>query len=198
MSNPEAVILRVVDPTNRSILLDDDREAFCRNIVARDGLEQAYFKAYNVKISKDEVMIFLENPELIQRINRLEKERIVLRNLTKESLIVGLKEIYDVSIADYFDEDFKNFKDKSEWSEPMRSAAKKIKFNKFGVEFEIADKTVVVDKIIGMLGYAEPERKESVDGELAKYTDAELETMATIEVDFEDVKEVKQLRDGSN
>jgi hypothetical protein len=190
-SGPEQNILRVYDPSKRSVLLDDDREAFCRAIVARNGIEKAYKMAYNVKADRESALLLLQNPEVMQRINKLERERIVMRNLTKESLIVGLKEIYDVSIADYFDEELERLKPTDEWTEPMRAAAKKVKHSKFGIEFEIADKTVVVDKIISMLGYSEEAKKEGSDSELAKYTDKELEDMATMDVDYEEVKQVK-------
>jgi hypothetical protein len=189
---PQEIILRVFDPSKRSILLDDDRESFCRYVVARNGIEKSYQMAYNIKGGKEVALLLLENPEVCARINQLERERVVMRNLTKESLIVGLKDIYDVSIADYFNTDFDGLTDSETWTPAMRSAMKKIKFGKFGVEFEIADKVVVADKIISMMGYNEPLQREEDSG-LSKFTDQELEDMATMDIEFEEVKETKKI-----
>lgn len=192
LQHPQEIILRVVDPYKRSILLDDDRENFCRHIVARDGIEESYFLVYNVRNGYEVAMKLLENPEVIQRIARLDVERSTMRNLTKESLIVGLKDIYDVSLADYFSEDFKEMKDSGDWTPAMRLAVKRIKPGRFGTEIEVSDKTVIADRIISMMGFANPAIKEKSDSEFGHLSDRELEEMATIDVEFEEVKETKK------
>ena len=192
----EKGILRIIEPTSKSIMLDDERESFCRNIVARNGIEKSYNMAFGVTLNEYDAnnmaVLLLENREVMLRVNQLEKERIVYRNLTKESLVVGLKEIHDVSIADYFNDEMTSIKSSDKWTESMRLAAKKIKFGKFGVEFEIVDKMAVADKIINMMGYVIPEQKEIHDSGLAKYTDKELAEMAGVDVDFKEVKNKKR------
>ena len=192
----EKGILRIIEPTSKSIMLDDEREAFCRNIVARNGIEKSYNMAFGVTLSEYDAnnmsVLLLENQEVILRVNQLENERITYRNLTKESLVVGLKKIHDVSIADYFNNEMTEFKSSDNWTEPMRLAAKKIKFGKFGVEFEIVDKMAIADKIINMMGYVTPEQKEIHDSGLSKYTDKELAEMAGVDVDFKEVKNKKR------
>ena len=98
-------------------------------------------------------------------------------NLTKESVVVGIVDMFNVSLVDYFESDMSGLKDTSEWSEPMRMSAKKIKFGKFGVEFEIADKMAIADKIINIMQYVAPAQNEVVDHGLSKYTDKELAEM---------------------
>ena len=115
-----------------------------------------------------------------------------MRNLTKESVVVKLAEMFDVSLADYFDEDLQQLKSTDKWSEPMKMAAKKIEFGKFGVKFELSDKMAIADKIINMLGYINPEQKEISDSGLSKYTDKELAEMAGVEVDYQEVKQSKK------
>lgn len=179
-------------------MLDDEREIFCRNIVARNGLGKSYNMAHNTTLSEVEsdrmAMLLCENNEVIQRVNQLERERISYRNLTKESIVVGLKDMFDVSIADYFESDMSGLKDSSEWSEPMRLSIKKFRMGKFGAEFEISDKMAIADKIINIMQYAAPVKNEVVDHGLSKYTDKELAEMAGVEVEFEfeDVKKKKK------
>ena len=115
-----------------------------------------------------------------------------MRNLTKESIVVSLKEMFDVSIADYFDEEMQCLKSSDRWTESMKMAAKKIEFGKFGVKFEIADKMAIADKMINMLGFVKPEQKEISDSGLSKYTDKELAEMAGVEVDYQEVKTKKK------
>ena len=194
--SPEQGILRIKYPPAKSVMLDDDREAFCRSIVARNGMAKSYNTAYNVTLSEEEAnnmaMLLCENQEVILRVNQLERERMTYRNLTKESVVVGLVDMFNVSLVDYFESDMSGLKDTSEWSEPMRMSAKKIKFGKFGVEFEIADKMAIADKIINIMQYVAPAQNEVVDHGLSKYTDKELAEMAGISVEVEEVKKKKK------
>jgi len=194
--SPELGILRITQPTQKSIMLDDVRENFARLIVARNGIEKSYNMAYGVSLDADEAnnmaLLLLENREVMLRVNQLERERIVYRNLTKESIVVGLSDMFNVSLADYFDSSMESLKDTSEWTEAMRLSAKKIEFGKFGVKFELSDKMAIADKIINIMQYAQPAPKEISDSGLSKYTDKELAEMAGVEVDYQEVKQSKK------
>jgi len=194
--SPEQGILRIVEPTRQTVMLDDVRETFSRMIAAGEGIEKSYNTAYGVTLSaydaNNMAMTLLSNKYVVDRINQLYKERMIMRNLTKESVVVKLAEMFDVSLVDYFKSDMSGLKDTSEWSEPMRLSAKKIEFGKFGVKFEIADKLAIADKMISMLGYINPEQKEITDSGLSKYTDKELAEMAGVEVDYQEVKQSKK------
>ena len=189
---PEQGILRIVEPTRQTVMLDDVRETFSRMIAAGEGIEKSYNTAYGVTLSafdaNNMAITLLSNKYVVDRINQLYKERMIMRNLTKESVVVKLAEMFDVSLADYFDEDLQQLKSTDKWSEPMKMAAKKIEFGKFGVKFELSDKMAIADKIINMLGYINPEQKEISDSGLSKYTDKELAEMAGVEVDYQEVK----------
>lgn len=189
---PELGILRITQPARKSVMLDDQREAFCRMIVARDGIEKSYNAAYGVTLNADDAnnmaMLLLENNDVIARVNQLERERITYRNLTKESVVTGLADMFNVSLADYFDSSMESLKDTSEWTEAMRLSAKKIEFGKFGVKFEIADKMAIADKIINIMQYAQPAQKEITDSGYSKYTDKELAEIAGVEVNYKEVK----------
>ena len=193
---PEQGILRIVEPTRQTVMLDDVRETFSRMIAAGEGIEKSYNTAYGVTLSafdaNNMAITLLSNKYVVDRINQLYKERMIMRNLTKESVVVKLAEMFDVSLADYFDEDLQQLKSTDKWSEPMKMAAKKIEFGKFGVKFELSDKMAIADKIINMLGYINPEQKEISDSGLSKYTDKELAEMAGVEVDYQEVKQSKK------
>jgi len=193
---PELGILRITQPSRKSVMLDDEREAFCRMIVARDGIEKSYNAAFGVTLNADDAnnmaMLLLENNDVIARVNQLERERITYRNLTKESVVTGLADMFNVSLADYFNDDMSELKKTGDWTEAMRLSAKKIEFGKFGVKFEIADKMAIADKIINIMQYAQPAPKEISDSGLSKYTDKELAEMAGVEVDYQEVKQNKK------
>jgi len=194
---PEQGILRIIEPTRKTVMLDDVREAFCRMIVARDGIEKSYNAAFGVTLNADDAnnmaMLLLENNDVIARVNQLERERITYRNLTKESVVTGLADMFNVSLADYFNDDMSELKKAGDWTEAMRLSAKKIEFGKFGVKFEIADKMAIADKIINIMQYAsQPAPKEISDSGLSKYTDKELAEMAGVEVDYQEVKQSKK------
>ena len=193
---PEQGILRIIEPTRKTVMLDDVRENFARMIAAGEGIEKSYNTAYGVSLNaydaNNMAITLLENQYVVDRINQLYKERMIMRNLTKESIVVSLKEMFDVSIADYFDEEMQCLKSSDRWTESMKMAAKKIEFGKFGVKFEIADKMAIADKMINMLGFVKPEQKEISDSGLSKYTDKELAEMAGVEVDYQEVKTKKK------
>jgi hypothetical protein len=177
-------------------MLDDVRETFARMIAAGEGIEKSYNVSYGVSLNAHDAnnmaITLLENQYVVDRINQLYKERMIMRNLTKESIVVSLKEMFDVSIADYFDEEMKCFKSSDRWSESMKMAAKKIEFGKFGVKFELSDKMAIADKMINVLGFVKPAPKEITDSGLSKYTDKELAEMAGVEVDYQEVKSKKK------
>ena len=192
----EQGILRIIEPTRKTVMLDDVRETFSRMIAAGEGIEKSYNTAYGVSLSafdaNNMAITLLENQYVVDRINQLYKERMIMRNLTKESIVVSLKEMFDVSIADYFDEEMQCLKSSDRWSESMKMAAKKIEFGKFGVKFELSDKMAIADKIINIMQYAQPAPKEISDSGLSKYTDKELAEMAGVEVDYQEVKQSKK------
>ena len=171
--------------------LDDRREAFCRNIVARMGLVDSYLASIdssaNREAAKEQAMILVNTPEVCERITELEKERTICRNITKESLLAGMKKIYDVSAVDYYENDIATLKSPSSWTPEMRVAVKRIKPGKFGTEIEMQSKDFLMDKIIKLSGIEPHPVAQSSKVSMDQYSDDELRKLAAEDVSYEEV-----------
>ena len=171
--------------------LDDRREAFCRNIVARMGLVDSYLASIDSsakrEAAKEQAMILVNTPEVCERITELEKERTICRNITKESLLAGMKKIYDVSAVDYYENDIATLKSPSSWTPEMRVAVKRIKPGKFGTEIEMQSKDFLMDKIIKLSGIEPHPVAQSSNVSMDQYSYEELRKLAAEDVSYEEV-----------
>ena len=171
--------------------LDDRREAFCRNIVARMGLVDSYLASIDSsakrEAAKEQAMVLVNTPEVCERITELEKERTICRNITKESLLAGMKKIYDVSAVDYYESDIATLKSPSSWTPEMRVAVKRIKPGKFGTEIEMQSKDFLMDKIIKLSGIEPHPVAQSSKVSMDQYSDDELRKLAAEDVSYEEV-----------
>ena len=88
-----------------------------------------------------------------ERIAKLEEDRILVRNATKECLIGDIVRMYKVNACDYFDDDLEILRPKSEWTEEMRMACSSIDRTKYGWKLTLYGKDVALNKVIDMLGF---------------------------------------------
>ena len=178
---------------NGFIALDDARENYCRLIVARAGIVAAYKQAINPRVSDEEAMNLGTNlarvAEVSARITKLEEDRLLVRNITKDSLVADIARMYRVNACDYFDDKW-NLKSQCLWTESMRMACGGIEQTKFGWKLELYGKDVIIDKISRMLGFDAPKQSEiSLVNNVKSMSDADLMQIAAEDVEFEDVSD---------
>src|SRR5574344_958778 len=159
--------------------LDDDRELFCRLIVSRLGVVAAYRQSMDRRADEDTALEMGSSlarvPEVAERIEVLEEDRVLLRNTTKESVASDYIRMTRVNASDYFNEDW-TLKKKELWSEDMKLACKSIERTKYGWKLDMYDRTVVMDKIVGMMNLKPdiPAGAGAVD-DMRNKSDAELQ-----------------------
>lgn len=144
--------------------LEERLEKFSRFIADRYGLVRSYRLAYNYEGGTDDEVQQLaynlidQNDFVKQRITRLHEDRQVLQSITRDDLLVAMKRVVDVSIADYFTMNalggiqLRNFRD---WTHSMKMACCGMKQTRHGVEVKILDKLGAVNTISNIMGYTQ-------------------------------------------
>lgn len=173
--------------------LDDAREQFCRLLVQRVGLVAAYKQAINPNVS-DAVAMSLGTTlarvsVVAERVNKLEEDRILVRNTTKESLIGDVVRMYRVNACDYFSDDLEELKPKSQWTEDMKMACSSIERTKYGWKLTLYGKDVALNKVIDMLGFNAPKQSEVHHvNDFGSMTDEEVAKIVAEDVEYEEVE----------
>jgi len=172
--------------------LDDSRENFCRFLVARQGLVSAYKQAINPNVTDAAALslatALARTAVVAERINKLEEDRILVRNATKECLISDVVRMYRVNACDYFSDDLETLKPKTEWTEDMKMACSSIERTKYGWKLTLYGKDIAIDRIVNMLGYNAPKQSEiKYTNDFGSMTDEEVEKIATEDVDYEEI-----------
>lgn len=173
--------------------LDDAREQFCRLLVQRVGLVAAYKQAINPDVTDSVAMslatTLARTAVVSERITKLEEDRILVRNATKECLIGDIVRMYKVNACDYFSDDLEMLKPKSEWTEEMRMACSSIERTKYGWKLTLYGKDVALNKVIDMLGFNAPKQSEVHHvNDFGSMTDEEVAKIVAEDVEYEEVK----------
>jgi len=177
--------IEVANSLDGFMWLDDAREQFCRLVVQRLGIAAAYKQAINPDVSTEVALslgaTLARQPEVSDRIVKLEEDRVLVRNASKDSLVSDYIRMTRCSAVDYFNEDW-TLKPKSEWTKDMRLACKSIEKTKFGWKLDLYGKTEVMDKVSDMMGYNAPKQSEvRVTNDLKSVDIDELKKMAGVE-----------------